>query len=291
MRGSPDVDAWSAHGGHARADCETMIQQTGAFILALVGMMAVAAAAPRQAPKTPPGLAGCNQTLRPIGPLPEKVGETIRYHVAVDGIPIGRVDFRIERLGQHAGLPVVEYRSLFELDGLVAAFVPAEGRAASLVQRGDYAPQLAMNRYKLDGDDYIENISYRRAGMDINATRIKNGKTSEVEKRFPAPAQDFISAFYLLRALARDVHGCTLIYGNHRTYTVWIQPDGHEDVMTPVGTQPADRYRLRFGSEKSAAPREAVLWMSQDTQRLPFRVEIRGDHPLEAVIHLYETRL
>jgi hypothetical protein len=118
-------------------------------------------AAPAQAltpsaspPKTPTGLPQCTRALDARGPLPQTAGETIRYLVDVNGLSVGTIDFKIERVGTYAGQPVTEYRSLFKLDSLVASFVPAEGRAAALVDLGSHLPLTSTNRYKSDRNNF-----------------------------------------------------------------------------------------------------------------------------------------
>ena len=164
-----------------------------------------------------------------------------------------------------------------------------EGRAAALVPEGGAWPRMAMNRYHLDEHEFEEDVSYAMAGNQVSARRSRNGKASTVERTFADPVPDFVSGFYLLRSLPADMDGCTLLFGNQRAYTIWVTPDGQEQVKTPVGLRLADRYRLRYGSERSREPLEARVWIGADAARLPYRAEILGSHRLEAHIHLYET--
>lgn len=239
-------------------------------------------------PKTPAGLAPCVRPLAPEDDLPRTAGETIRYLLDVEGLSVGKIDFRVERRGTYADRPVTEYRSLFKLDALVASLIPIEGRAAALVPEGGYSPSLAMNRYTIKENEFEESQTFAAGGLGVRSRRTKNGKPSEEERAFPGPAQDFVSAFYVLRRLSPEAAGCTIVYGNQRAYTVWLQPDGVEKVMTPVGPKPARRYAVTFASEKAKAPSKARLWIGDGPDRLPYRAELLGPRRLDARIHLYE---
>jgi hypothetical protein len=240
-------------------------------------------------PKTPPGLPACTKPLTPASDLPRASGETIRYHVDVDGLSIGIIDFKIERKGLYEGRAVTEYRSLFKLDGLVSTFLPVEGQAAALVPEATFAPARAMNRYKLSETQFEENQTFSTDGRKVESKRTRDGKLSDERREFPSPATDFVSGFYLLRRLPAGAEGCTIIYGNQRAYTIWIKPDGTEKVKTPVGLREADRYAITYASDKSKKILTARLWLGDAPERLPYRAEITGNNKIEARIHLYEN--
>ncbi|HET6346163.1 MAG TPA: DUF3108 domain-containing protein [Myxococcota bacterium] len=240
-------------------------------------------------PRTPDGLPQCSQILRPVGELPRGPGETIRYVVDLDGLSVGTVDFKIERRGVYQGKPVVEYRSLFKIDSLVATFVPVEGRAATLVTEPGYTPSKAMNRYRLNNDEIEEDMTYSADAHGVHAKATKDGKPKEEHRSFATPVQDFVSGFYLLRRLPVLESSCAVIYGNGRAYTVWIQPDGQEEIKTPVGLRVTDRYVIRYGSDKGTKLLSGRIWLGRDTERLPYKAELDGAHHLEARIHLYQA--
>lgn len=276
-----------------------MVKQVGLCIALLAplgaaakpaGLTATTEPAGQLAPKTPEGLPQCHQLLVPTADLPRGAGESIRYVVDVNGLSVGVIDFRIERQGSFGGQPVTEYRSLFKLDGLLASFVPIEGRAAALVPQLGFAPVAAMNSYKLDTNSFEENVTYSGDGRELESKRVKNGKPKEEQRAFSSPAMDFVSGFYAMRAMPVESHGCTIIYGNQRAYTVWVDHQGRDRVKTPVGMKDADRYAIRYASEKAKEPLSGAIWLSSGADRVPYRVVIEGkDQHLEAKIHLYET--
>lgn len=258
------------------------------FILA-ADVVANTASTPRASvPSTPRGLPTCQRAMVAPKDLPRADGETVRYVIDVDGLSVGTIDFQVTRQGAYQGQPVTEYRSLFKLDALVATLIPVNGRAASLVPTAASTPLVAMNRYSSGKAEYQEDVNYTEGGAALSSVRRQGTKSKRESRRFLATAYDFVSAFYMLRALPPDFAGCTLIYGNQRAYTVWLAPDGAEEIRTPVGLQPTSRYQVRFASERAKQPTEARLWLAQSVDRLPYRVQIDGPHPLEARIHLYE---
>jgi len=251
----------------------------------------VPAFGPLPLPATPEGMLPCKTPLKITGSLPRAAGETIRYVVDVDGLSVGTVDFKIERRGTFGGQAVVEYRSTFKLDQLVGVLVPMDGRAASIVPEAALAPVAAMNKYRLDKNEFEENQTFAEDGHKVTSKRSKNGETSSEERLFPFAVRDFISSYYLLRLLPPNVEGCAVIYNNQRAYTIWVRPDGEESVKTPVGMRLASRYRVQYASEKSKKVIEARMWLGLDAARLPYRVEVNDKNHLEARIHLYELGL
>ncbi len=245
-------------------------------------------AKPGQKP-SPPLVPPCTSPLSPVSDLPRTAGETIRYVVDVNGLSVGTIDFKIERQGLFDGHAVTEYRSLFKLDGLVSTFVPVEGQAAALVPEASYTPARAMNRYKLSDTHFEENQTFGAQGRSVKSKRTRNGKPADDSRQFSTPATDFVSGFYLIRRVPKDVAGCAIVYGNQRTYTIWIKPDGKERVKTPVGLREADRYLVTYASDKAKKALNGVIWMGDGPERLPYKVQLDGQNQLEARIHLYET--
>ncbi len=243
----------------------------------------------KMAPKTPKGLPQCTSALKPAADLPRTLGETIRYHLDMDGLSVGVIDFKIMQRGNFSGKPVTEYRSLFKLDALVATFVPVQGQAAALVPDAGFWPLLAMNRYRLNNSEFEEDVTYEGDGRVVASKRKKDGASKDETRRFNDPALDFVSAFYMLRSLPPGIDGCTVLYGNQRAYTVWVKSDGKDKVKTPAGFRPADRYQVRYGSERSKEIIEGKMWLGEAPMRVPYQAELGGRHRLLARIHMYDV--
>ena len=238
-------------------------------------------------PKTPDGLNRCNEGIVFSGALPSHLGETIRYTVEVDGLSVGLVDFKTEREGLFEGKPVTEYRSHFQIDSLVATLVPVEGRAAAIVPKGKSRPIHAMNRYQLKEKSYEEELSWEQEMSRLVSKRSREGKSRTVKRLFTSESRDFITAFYLLRAMEPKFSGCTLLFANQRAYTIDLKYTGEEKVQTPVGFKESYRYEVVYAHERSKKPVHATIWMSKSGDKLPYQAEIRGRSHLFAKIHLF----
>lgn len=267
----------------------SIVVSLAVMVLVLAPAEAAQALAPAAAPKTPSDLPQCTKALEAMWALPQTAGETIRYLVDVNGLSVGTIDFKIERVGNYGGQPVTEYRSLFKLDSLVASFVPAEGRAASLVNLGSHAPVTSTNRYKSEKNSFEEDVTYSSGAKGLSSKRSRNNDQKVDERMFPSPAIDFVSAYYVMRSFPAETNGCALLYANQRAYTVWVKHVGQEQVKTPVGNKPADKYELRYASEKQKAAINATIWMATDATRLPYKMRVEGKQALEARVHTYEV--
>mgnify|MGYP001587381779 CR=1 FL=1 len=96
-----------------------------------------------------------------------------------------------------------------------------------------------------------------------------------------------------MRKVARAAQGCSILYSNQRAYTVWLSSEGEEDVRTPAGIRPAERFSASYASERAKKPLPGKVWLATDEERLPYRIEIHGEiegrtSQLVARIHLYE---
>ena len=96
--------------------------------------------------------------------------------MAINGISIGTIDFRIEGNGLIGDARMTEYRSVFKLDSLVSTFVPVEGRAATLVPDGQHVPSQSMNRYTARGKNVIEDMTFRPGALRLHSRRVKSGR-------------------------------------------------------------------------------------------------------------------
>lgn len=247
-------------------------------------------AAPQEPPSIPDGMRPCTEPMPLPQALPHRAGEAIRYRVRLGGFELGTIDFRVEHTRVVDGQTVAEYRSRFDLAGLVSTFIAVNGRATSLV-----APELgttlkSLNTYRLARNRYVERKSFSKAGQRVRSRRTRNGKRTEAKRTFREPVRDLLTAFYMLRTLGAGDRGCTVVYDNQRAYTFWVEPEGQERVRTPIGRRPADRYGVIYGSEKSDRPLKGSVWLGKSELRLPYRAEIYGRRRLEARIEQLQLR-
>ena len=240
-------------------------------------------------PRAPKGLKACERSLAWTDDIFLPLGETVRYVVNTDGLSVGTIDFKVVSRGIFSGVFADEYRSLFKMDPFVSTLMAVQGQVASVVSVNNKFPLKSMNRYKLEKYQFDEEIDFTREGRGVNSNRKRDGKLTTRKRSFDEGVYDFVSAFYQLRRMPRDMDGCIVIYGNQRAYTLWFHHDGQEKIKTPIGYRLADRYLLRYGSELSKLPREGTVWIGADDLRLPYRGQFRGRHLVDARVHLYEA--
>lgn len=262
------------------------LQLTIGFTLSLV-MSVVAHAAPR-APTPPKGLQPCNAPYELTNPSDWPIGEKIRYSLWLDGLAVGSVEFRVANAGETSGTRAYEFVSRFKVDELVATVLPVNGEAHSIVEQRSLVPLKMWNDYHLNGKEYHESFTQESPGK-LKALRERQGSAQlKTQRMFPGAVLDFVSGFYLLRAGRITAPTCALVFGSHRAFTVSLEPLGTETVETPIGQRPAEKLLLRYGAERSKRTREAVIWLSESSDRLPYRVEIKGEHHIIVKIDMYD---
>jgi len=175
-------------------------------------------------PKTPAGLLQCSQPMKPTHAFPRTPGEKLQYDLELWGIHLGQAQFEISRRGTFKGTPVTEYRTKVHSASMLDLLTHVEGNAAAIVPDGQFSPVQAASRYVFRNQREEEFQSYNHKGKQVVSKRKKNGKTTVQEKHFEAPVIDFLTVFYLLRGLSANTSGCTIVYGGHKAFTLWIQP-------------------------------------------------------------------
>lgn len=263
-----------------------ILQGLGLWVMALtLGFVAYAGA---RAPTPPKGLQPCENPFE-LATAPDwPIGEKIRYSLWLDGLAVGSVEFRVANVGPTSGAEAYEFVSRFKVDELVATVLPVNGTAHSVVEQLSLVPLRMWNDYFLNGKKYHESFVQESRGK-LKAVREREGSAKlKTERTFPGPVVDFVSGFYLLRAARMRAPACALVFGSHRAFTVALEPQGTETVETPIGQRPADKIRLRYGAERSKRTREALVWLSKSDDRLPYRVEIKGEHHIMVKIDMYD---
>ncbi len=238
--------------------------------------------------KVPQGLGVCqpSSAIRTILPEP-RVGESIRYWVDVNGVSVGKVDFKTERVGVYESEKVVEYRTLFNIDSLVATLLPMQGRAASLASVGGFFPVRAMNTYSIQEQSLKETILFSKQAKHVDVSFERAGRVLDDHRTGAFGFVDALTAFYQLRALPLKSKGCVCVYAHHRVYTVWLGYEGVEEFKTPVGYKAAERYRIQWGSDKGKKVFEGKVWMAVSEDRLPLQAISEEPYEMKAYVKSY----
>lgn len=228
-------------------------------------------------PKTPAGFARCDNPIMPAAELPHGLGEKIEYDVEMLGLSLGTASIATWRRGRFDGKPVTEYRAWVQPDPLISAILALEARAYAIVPDGDSTPIRSLTKWKFRGERVEENQIRASRGTALTSTLERNGKAKTASRRFPEPVHDFMSGFLLLRRWPERASGCTVVYGEHRAYTVWLTFDGSESLPTASGPRTFDRYLIRYVSDRSKTIKSVKLWMTPGPDRIPFKAESDSD--------------
>ena len=226
-----------------------------------------------QAPKTPKGLARCDNPITPAN-RPVRKGEQLEYDVEMLGLPLGKANIVTWRRGEFEGEAVTEYRAWVEPDSLVSALAALEAQAFSIVPDSSHTPVRSLTRYTFRGTEVKETQARSNDGRNLTSTLNRNGKQKTKRRVFPEPAHDYLTSFLLLRRMPANTSGCTVIYGEQRAYTVWISAEGKDRIDTAQGERNLDRYHLRYASDRGKKVREADVWMTAGPDPIP--VQARG---------------
>ena len=224
-------------------------------------------------PPTPEGLPVCETPLLPAAGTPRALGERFEYSVEVIGVSLGLVHIETTRKGVFEGQSVTEFRGWIDPDPAVSALVSLDGRAFALVPDAGFTPLRATVRYHFRGDSVAEDQMHSTDGQKVRSSFEKNGEKTTADRDFPSPVHDFLSGFLMLRRLPRDARGCAVILGNDKAYTVWIEPQGIEALDTGHGMASFDRYLLKYGSDKTHAVRDIMVWISTGSERIPYQAK------------------
>lgn len=226
-----------------------------------------------QPPKTPTGLARCDNPITPVD-RPARRGEQLQYDVEMLGLPLGKANIVTWQRGNYGGELATEYRAWIEPDSLVSALVALEAQAFAIVPDASYTPTRSLTRYTYRGTRVEETQAWSNGGRKLTSTLDRNGKKKTKRRVFPEPAHDYLTTFLLLRRMPANSSGCAVVYGEQRAYTVWIEARGEERIETVQGERDLHRYHLRYASDRSRKIREADVWMTRGPDPIP--IQARG---------------
>jgi len=240
------------------------------------GALAVDGQGQHWVPETPVGLKACTDPLVAQGVLPHTLGERVSYEIEALKISLGTVSFTVSRSGTFEGAPVTEYRSEVESVGLVNAMVQLEGKAAAIVVDAEARPVQAAARYTFQKEQRREILRFSGQGRQVRSERHDGPKRSVHEPHFNEPVYDLLTSFYLTRRLPPRAEGCVVIYAGQEAYTLWLEPEGLEVLDTPLGKRRAQRYLVRYASNRNTRVHSMKLWLDSEGEFLPLRVEGRN---------------
>jgi hypothetical protein len=246
----------------------------GLATLLLVGF---AAAVAETQPRPASGVQSRATKAPADGAVPFRVGETLEYDVSWSSFLT-------------AGTATLSVRGTRTIGKSTAYHLHADGRAVGLVARLYHVYYRAESwldtrtRLPHEASLYREEGRRRRTNttrFDRGARRVffeASGNGSErIDLPAPADAHDPLSALFAMRMLPMRAKATSVltVASNDKLYSVRVTVHGRETIETPFGRRAA--WRLSPAVEQAdvggGEPRRIALWVSDDAQRLPLRVE------------------
>jgi Protein of unknown function (DUF3108) len=246
------------------------------WVLAIASLIGQAPARPVK-PTAPTKPSSPAQVERQV---PFKSGEVLAYDISwsdyltaatatvtvKDKRPsFGSTAYYLVAEGQPVGFVAAIYSVYYKVDSLLDVNTLLPQRASVFSQEG------RRRRMQVTRFDQVQ----RKATYEITTATVQKH-----ELRLPSPAQDPLSALYLLRTLEmRQGDTTTLAIVNEGTlHNVRVTIAGREPVETPLGRQSAWKLipQALDGSGKPAGD-EVTIWISDDARRLPLRIDARLD--------------
>jgi hypothetical protein len=243
------------------------------MIAALIGQT------PARPVKPPPASAKASPT-RVERQVPFEAGETLTFDIswsdyltaatAIVTVKDKRPSFDstayyLVAEGQPVGLLAAIYSVYYKVDSLLDVYTLLPQRASVFSQEGRHR-RMQVTRF---------NQPERRAIYEMTTTTVYKR-----ELHLTSPAHDPLSALYILRTLPmRPGESTSLAIVNEGVlFNVTVTIAGRETLETPLGRQAAWKLIPRvLDSQGRPAGDELAIWISDDSRRLPFRIDAKVD--------------
>jgi Protein of unknown function (DUF3108) len=243
------------------------------MIAALIGQT------PARPVKPPPASAKASPT-RVERQVPFEAGETLTFDIswsdyltaatAIVTVKDKRPSFDstayyLVAEGQPVGLLAAIYSVYYKVDSLLDVYTLLPQRASVFSQEGGRR-RMQVTRF---------NQAARRATYEMTTATVYKR-----ELHLTSPAHDPLSALYILRTLPmRPGESTSLAVVNEGVLSnVKVTVAGRETLETPLGRQAAWKLIPRvLDSQGRPAGDELAIWISDDSQRLPLRIDAKVD--------------
>jgi hypothetical protein len=213
-------------------------------------------------------------------PVPFKAGETLAFDISWSDYltaATATVTVKDKRLsfdstayylvaeGQPVGLLAAIYSVYYKVDSLLDVYTLLPQRASVFSQEGRHR-RMQVTRF---------NQRERRATYEMTTATVYKR-----ELHLTSPTHDPLSALYILRTLPMRPGESTSIavVNEDALFDVKVTIAGRETLETPLGRQAAWKLTPRvMDSQGRPAGDELAIWISDDSRRLPLRIDAKVD--------------
>jgi hypothetical protein len=155
---------------------------------------------------------------------------------------------------------------------LMGAIMTFHYRVLSTLSLPKFLPTEGSRQMQQGTDLEFTALSFDRTRLRVEERQQAGGEVVRAEP-IEADTRDLLAALYHLRA-GNAAAGTTSVYENGRLYRVVTQSLAGGEIEVPAGRFPSRRYHIEAATGGGERPVRAVdLWMSDDSRRLPLRLE------------------
>jgi hypothetical protein len=155
---------------------------------------------------------------------------------------------------------------------LMGAIMQFHYRVLSTLSLPKLLPIEGSRQMQQGTDAEFTALSFDRARLRVEERQHAGGEVTRAEP-IEAETRDLLAALYHLRAKPAAA-AATSVYENGRLYRVEMQSQPGGEIEVPAGRFTSRRYRIEASSVGGERPVRAVdLWVSDDSRRLPLRME------------------
>jgi|JI10StandDraft_1071094.scaffolds.fasta_scaffold12394_11 hypothetical protein len=229
-----------------------------------------------------PGPGATTETVPPSVPLAAvHPGEKMRFEVSLAGVLAGEASFATGDFGERDGRPTVVLSSSIRSAGALALVKDIRDEATTVLAIDGLEPLSTTATVKANPRDYTAETRFVDRVAEIEFRPAK-GPTQQLRYDFAGQvAHDAHSAMATLRVWQAPT-GTTQtmwVLGGRRIWKVELTLGPTEVIHTFAGNQPAirldgraTRAHANLTVDPSRPPRTFSVWLSDDADRVPFRV-------------------
>jgi hypothetical protein len=222
-------------------------------------------------------------------------GEVMRFDVKIAGVLAGQAQIVVGAKGMVDGIPAIAVSSKIESAGALALLREVRDEATSIVDVARLEPLSGTADVVFGDKRYHADVAFARHGATI---RYQPGDAAMSTLHYQFGDQEVHDAHTAMARVrtwrAEPGDRMTLwMIGGRRIWHSEIWPVGREVIGTRLGNQPAlhldgssRRARPDLTIDPSKEPRTFSVWLSDDADRVPLRVQAHteyGDLTIELV--------
>jgi hypothetical protein len=258
----------------------TLVALLLAWSTAALGASACGGAPPTAVQTVTPQAIAADLAYDPLGLVP---GETMAFEVRIGGLLAGEAALAVGDAGELDGRRVIAVRSRIASAGAAALVKHVVDESTSVIDLATARPLTMAADVAYGSIRYHTDATFEGTKVAVELTR--EGKPKVIRQVFEfgtSTAHDAHSAMAAIRTWRPDPGATRTLWvmGGRRVWRSDVTFVGRESLGTSLGNVAALRldgigYRLKSDRsvDTTKVPRHFTVWMSDDADRVPLRVQ------------------